>query len=181
MIQDHNEDITVQQSVVEMLTVASEFCLFFDQAESHSAEASLKFFQKIGPLLYLRGCLLPQVEPSDDSFAERFVTEEQWEYIFKSIRDKLKQNDGYFTIAENNEPAMASIAENIADVYQDLKDFVFLFGKNTYTARVIALFQLKSLFANRWGPAVLSALGAIHTIVSSDSEYGRQEDNFLLF
>lgn len=159
------DDLTRSRAVIEMLTVANEFCLFFEDAEKQEVSDILTYFHRLGPLLYLKGSLLPIAEVSDEAFAERFVTEEQWEDIFKTLRDKLGPEERYYIHDHNYDTQEASLADNLADIYQDMKDFVMLYQKNILESRQNAVAQIRSLFPGHWGPLVLQALGAVHRLL----------------
>lgn len=160
------ENLTQSKSVLEMITVAHEFCMFMEKAESYSQEDILNYFQKIIPLLYLKGSLLPIIEVADDSYVERYITAETWEIVFNELRNKLKPHDDYWTLeySDDTEATKASIADNLTDVYQDLKDFVILYTKNTQTARENAAHECKVHFETHWGIRLLNALKAIHML-----------------
>ena len=99
------------------------------------------FYQKLLPLLYLKGSLLPQLGAEDDTALEHFVTEEKWEEVFTHISKKLEKDDSYFLIddeayvVKGAENGKASIAEKLADAYQDMKDFVMLYQKGSHAAK----------------------------------------------
>lgn len=158
------EDLSKHRPVLEFLTVANEYCLFFEKAESYSMLDILEYFQKIAPLLYLKGSTLPAVAVTDAGFNERFVTEEQWEGVFKALREKFGGNDVFFFLDHNADSVEASISDKMADIYQDMKDFVLLFQKNHQYARECAVAEILSLFAAHWGPALIHALNACHHI-----------------
>jgi hypothetical protein len=164
-----NENPAVSRQVIEMITVAHEYCLYFEQAEKHEPDQILSFVQKIGPLLYLKGAMLPDKIEVDPEFAERFVTEEQWEGIFKTLREKFSGRDLYYTLDENNDSQQQSLADNLADVYQDMKDFVMLYQKAPMLSKSWAVKELKHLFDIHWGKILLNALGAIHTILNNEN------------
>ncbi len=157
-----HEDITVSPAVLEMLTVANEYCLFYEKADDCTMQDILDYFQKIAPLMYLKGSLLPGVQVEDPGPGERFVTEEQWERIFKTLRDKFGKNDIYYTHDHNYDSVESSVSDNMADIYQDMKDFVMLYQKNTVIARQQAIILIRDLFRSRWGPALLNGLTAVH-------------------
>jgi hypothetical protein len=159
------EDLSKSRPVLEFLTVANEYCLFFEKAESYSMEDILEYFQKMAPLLYLKGCTLPVVEVADASFNERFVTEEQWEEVFKTLRKTFGTSDVFFHLDHNADSVEASLGDKMADIYQDMKDFVLLFQKNHQYAKECAVAEIRALFPDRWGPALLQALNACHLIL----------------
>ncbi len=159
-----DENLAQSKSVLEMITVAHEFCLFIEKVDSYPQEDVINYFQKIIPLLYLKGSLLPEIEVADNSYVERYVTAETWEIVFNELRNKLKPYDNYWVLefSDDTEASKANIADNLTDVYQDLKDFVILYTKNTQTARENAAYECKLQFETHWGIRLLSALKAIH-------------------
>ena len=160
-------DPSTSANVLEMFTVANEFCIFTENAEKYNPEEVIQYYAKICPLLYLKGAILPLVEPDEDFFGERFVNEDQWENIYNSLLTLFPGKDDFYTLSyENadNVPLKASIAEHLADIYQDLKDFVLLYQKNHNYARQNAVFELKTLFKSHWGSRIASLLPALHTI-----------------
>ena len=78
-------DPATSANVIDMLTVANEFCLFTEKAEKYNPDEVLQYYAKICPLLYLKGAILPVVEPDEDYLGERFVNEDQWESIYNSL------------------------------------------------------------------------------------------------
>lgn len=169
------------KTVIEMLTVANEFCHFMEKIENYDKKDILEYLQKICPLLYIKGALLPQIDVNEESIAERYVTEEQWESIFNSTRKKLGDDDIYFYMnnhySNEDEPVKASLAENFADVYQDLMDFVLLYQKNSIEAKENSVSQCKSLFETHWGYRIINSQKAIHYLLYKDKDY--EYDNIL--
>lgn len=157
------------KSVAEMITVANDYCLFVEKAESYSIDLILSYLQKVCPLLYIKGSLLPDVEVTDDSANECFVTGENWESYFSMFNEKFGDKDLFWSIdidaITGIKPLQFSLAEQIADVYQDMKDFIMLYQKNIYTAKENAVFHLKRLFESHWGSRVILIQKAIHDIL----------------
>jgi len=159
------EDPAISKPVLEMLTVANEYCLFFEKAANYKVHDILSYFHKIAPLLYLKASLLPAVAIPDTEAGERFVTEEQWEGVFKTLREQFREADVYYIHDHNFDSVEASLSDNMTDIYQDMKDFIMLYQKNTTPARRHAIYQLLDLYRWRWGPALLTALGAVHHLL----------------
>lgn len=160
-------DPVASTNVLDMYTVANEFCLFTEKAEHYNADEVLNYYAKICPLLYLKGAILPAFQPDDDYFAERFVNEDQWETIYNSLLPLFADKDEFFTLSyetSDNIPLKASISEHIADIYQDMKDFVLLYQKNLAYAKQNAVYECKSLFLSHWGGKIAALLPALHSI-----------------
>ncbi len=155
--------------VLEFLRVAHEYCLFIEQAGDRERAEIYSFFQKLGPLIYLKGTLLPDISPDFPESAERFVTEEEWQEVFNFLRQRFLDDDEFYHVnyeeAIEYEAVKASLSENFSDIYQDLKDFVILYQKNTKDARQNAVFECKNLQTRRWGPKLLTNLRYIHFLI----------------
>lgn len=156
------------KQVIELLTVTNEFCLFSQKVDEYSKEDVITYYRRILPLLYLKGSLIKDVTPSNPELNERFVLEEDWESLFNIIRNKLYPNDHFWVCAdphnEDTEAEKSSIAECIADCYQDLKDFVMLYQRSQLSAKENAVHEVYDNFPAHWGPAITKALYALHLL-----------------
>ena len=168
------DDITLSKPIIEMVTVANEFCYYIDTAEDKSKKGVFEFIHRILPLLYLKGTLLPDIQPEYPEASERFVTQENWETVFTMLRDKFGKDDEYWIIdpqyINETEPLKASISENLADIYQDMKDFIMLFQKNTHAARECAIADFKLLFGSHWGYNIGNVITRIHHLLQEANE-----------
>jgi hypothetical protein len=170
----------ISVSVLELMRVAHEYCLFTENADVKKPDEILDFFRKLGPLLYLKGALLPLVQPEFPEANERFVTEEEWQAIFNEFRSMLMQVDEFYHVDHEEgvqyEAIKASLSENFADIYQDLKDFLLLYQKNTSAARQNAVHECRVLFECRWGIKLLENLRYVHYLLNKEEIERAEED-----
>mgnify|MGYP000978100820 CR=1 FL=1 len=138
------------RKVLEMVTVANEYCRFLEKAEEYEIYDLLQFLQKIVPLLYLKSALLPEVEVTDEDAVGHYVTEQQWEDIFNVLRSKFGDMDEFYFIDlqehSHHDPVKGSLAECFTDTYQDLKDFLILYQNPLRTFRENAVEECRKLF-----------------------------------
>jgi hypothetical protein len=168
------KEIVFSRKVVEMITVANEFCIFAEEIAKYDKMHILAYLDRILPLLYLKGSLLPDVVVSDESANMRFVTEEQWQDCYNDLKRILGKEDSFF-INENavtDDCVKYSLSENIADIYQDMKDFVQLYQQNTMATRENAVFFCKLYFESQWGCRAIRSMFAIHHLL-----YGNQSNS----
>ena len=162
-------EILKSKQVIEMLTVANDFTLFIEKAEDFSKEQITTYLQRILPVIYLKASLLPDFNVQDEEAIEHYITEENWEGIFNTIHAKLGEEDLYYYIDLNehtqHDALRASIAENVADIYQDLKDFILLFQKPIQTFQENAVKECKHLFQTRYGYSLVNCHTAIHYMI----------------
>lgn len=161
------------RNVLEMLAVANEYCVFIEKSDDFTTDELLGFLQKISSLLYIKGALLPIIEPSDPDANERFVTEEKWEMVFNALRAKFQPSDEFWfadaAFEENAELLKASMAEHFTDIYQDLKDFLILYQKNSIVAKENAVAECRRLFASHWGMRIANVQKALHHMIYPDN------------
>jgi hypothetical protein len=173
-------DPVYSKTVLELLTVANEYCLFLDKAENYDRQDILLFLQKICPLIYIKSSLLPVIEIEDEDAAEHFVTEEEWEGVFNTLHLKFGEDDIYYFIdpheRSNTDPVKASLAENFTDIYQDLKDFVLLYQKPRKASMEYAVFECKRLFETRYGFRLVRAHAILHYLLNKEGEKGELQD-----
>ncbi|HRY32290.1 MAG TPA: DUF5063 domain-containing protein [Bacteroidales bacterium] len=155
------------KQVLEMLTLANDYCLFLEKAGQYTPSEVRDYLHKICPLLYLKGSLLPDISDKEDELIPtHYTTEEQWESIYNTMKPLFGSMDKYqyhfFRDAFGLEQENCSLAENFADIYQDMKDFVLAYQARTYTAQQSAVFHCARLFKIHWGPRILESLPVIH-------------------
>ena len=161
-----DDDPVFSKKVLEMITVANEYCHFLEKAADYPIKEFLGFLQKIMPLLYLKASLLPDIEVTDEDATEHYVTEEEWEAMFNELRLKLAPYDLYLYLDHdpnnNTEPLRGSIAESVTDIYQDLKDFLLLYQKPLKIFKECAVRDCRHLFETRYGFRILDVMNAVH-------------------
>lgn len=158
--------------VLEFLAVAQKYCLFIEEIDKYDKQQIFDYMHKALPLLYVRGSVLPKVEPDNFEANEKYVTEEQWQNCFNEIREKLQKDDEYYFIENDNplnEPVKGSIADGLTDIYQDMKDFVILYQKPLRDAKKIALWEILELFKAHWGFRIANLLKVFHYSLYSES------------
>lgn len=175
---NYPDDPIYTKNVIEMLTVANDFCIFIESDESTENENIINYLQKVLPLLYLKGSLLNKVAVDDESANERFVIEEQWKNVFDVFKKKFEIYNVFFYVDEpftDSELVIeGNLAEDIADIYQDLKDFILLYQKNFYSSKQNAVNSCRILFYERWGIKSIRILGRIHSILKPEAESNLQ-------
>jgi hypothetical protein len=157
------------RQVLEMITVANEYCLFLEKADQYKPDELMSFLQKIIPLIYLKSALLPETEVFDESAVEHYVTEEQWEAMFNNLHNIFGKVDEFYFIDPNEkshtDPIKGSLAECFTDTYQDMKDFLLLYQNPVRTFKENAVKECKRLFETRYGLRLINAQFALHAIL----------------
>ncbi len=161
---DPNEPV-FSKKVIEVLTVANEFCLLIEKAESYERNDFLLIAHRILPLLYLKASLLTPVEASNPEIKDRYVNEEQYELIFHSLKRIFGFDDTFKGNVNNDSINTGSFSEYLSDVYQDIKDFLVLYQKPSMSAKENAINDCLLFFKNHWGYMALMCVTNMHHLL----------------
>ena len=164
------------KNVIEFVTVAAEFCAFLERAERMKRSTFVDTSLKILPLLYLKASMLPKCETIGDEALETYVTEEIYEILRINLSGLMADKDDYLDVfvqdmVYSDQPIKKSISEDLADIYQDIKDFIFVFqlGLNETMNDSLAICQEN--FGTLWGQKLVNTLRALH-----DVKYNQEEE-----
>jgi hypothetical protein len=185
MSEDINFEKVYTQVVTEFVTVAGEYCSFVENTLRFTKHDFLDKSRKILSMIYLKMSLLPKFDAIFDDDNEKFVTEEDWDFIHDAVKKKIGFHDEYREVFdplthEQLEQSTASIADNLADLYQDLKNFVSLYNVGSEEIMNDALWECQLNFEEFWGQKLLNALKAIHNVLFSGddlSDEGEEQDD----
>ena|ERR1035437_8977515 len=179
---DNNSDPVYSRNVIEFVAVANEFCKYIEHASELKGDEMLKIFQRILPLLYIKASLLPQLDSIFDDGNEKFVTESDYIIILEVLKEKFGTADDYLEvfdekINESETPVLSSISENMADIYQDMKDFLILYQTGTGEIMNDAVWECRLNFETFWGQKLVNSMRAIHKFIYSGEEIGKVEND----
>jgi hypothetical protein len=167
--------------VVEFTAVATEFCKYAEHASEIKGTDLLNIMQKLLPLLYLKASMLPKLEPFFEDGNEKFVSENDWNIIHDALKSAFGAANDYIELPDD--PAsgdegtiLSGIAEDFADIYQDMKNYVLLYQTGTDEVMNDAVWECKMNFENYWGIRLLNSLKAIHRFLSSGEDVGENEE-----
>jgi hypothetical protein len=173
------EHTVYSKNVIEFVTVCIEFCNWLENSKIENKKNFEWKALKILPLLYLKTSVLIKPDLVLDDFLEKFVSEADYEYIRNKVKTIMGKYDDYLEVFTNDinfseTPLVATISENIADIYQDIKDFLFNYRTAVTEIMNDALSEIVTQFETYWGQRLVNVLRAIH-----QTHYGNAdgEDN----
>lgn len=179
---ENSSEPVYSRNVIEFVAVANEFCKYAEHAGELKGDEMLKILQRILPLMYLKASLLPQLEPFFEDGNEKFITENDWVRVHDNLREKFGTADDYREVfdekaKETEEGIVSSISENMADIYQDIKDFLLLYQTGTTEVMNDAIWECRLNFENFWGQKLVNSMRAIHSFIYSGEEIGKIEED----
>ena len=163
------DDIVFSRNTVEFVTVAAEFCAYMEKSGEQPRKEFVETLLKLLPLLYIKAQMLPEEERISDDSLEQFVTEDSYEVLRMTIYDMLADKDAYLDVfvadmKYSDTPISKSISEDLADIYQDVKNFVCLFRIGINETMHDAIVDCRENFCRYWGQTLTNTLRALHDI-----------------
>lgn len=166
---ESSSQVIFDKNSIEFVTVAAEFCGFVERSRGMERKTFVDTALKRLPLLYLKASLVPDCELIGEDNLEVIVTEEDYEWIRRSVADIMGPLDDYLEVflpdmAYSEMPIKKCISEDLADIYQDLKDFVGVFQSGLNVTMNDALCLCKEHFAEFWGQRLVNTMRALHDV-----------------
>ncbi len=161
-------------STIAFVTAAAQTCLLVEKANEYERKEWREQLLRLLPVLYLRTRLLEPDETVMEEEPQRFVSEEDYNFVLIGMRELLGSDDAYLDVFVDqgiytDEVQTAYISEGLADVYQELKDMAAAFQTGEQAIMHDAVVLCRESFEKSWGRKVLAVLRAIHEI--SDTSY----------
>jgi len=181
-MEENNSDPVYSHNVIEFAAVANEYCKYAEHASELKGDEMLRIMQRILPLLYLKASLLPSLEPLFEDGNEKFVTETDWSRIHEAIGRIMGSADDFSAemgerLDDSGIPVPMSLSENMADIYQDIKDFILLYQTGTEEIMNDAIWECKMNFETIWGEKLLNVVRAAHRFLYSGKEIENATDD----
>ena len=162
--------VVYSKNVLEFVTVANEFCNLLEQTAEYPKKDFIGISLKILPLLYLKATVLPKTEEElADEFIEKAVDEGLYQHILNSVKNKMGQHDDYLEVftadmQHSDMPLSATVSEDLADIYQDIKNFIEAYKTAVTEIMNDALSELTGNFELYWGQRLVNTLRALHNV-----------------
>ncbi|SHF80107.1 DUF5063 domain-containing protein [Dysgonomonas macrotermitis] len=177
-----SQNIVFSKNVVEFVAVGVQYCSFLETFEEQTSSELSNKLTKLLPLLYLKATLLPEVEIEYDIYPEVSVTEDDYEYIVNRLYSTFKSNDTYLEVfledmKYSDTPISASISEDLADIYQDIKNFAAVYEQGLEESMYEALCSCSENFRLYWGQKLVNVLRALHSIRYSMNPEQEEDDS----
>lgn len=180
-----NNNSVYQPAVIDMITVAAEYCIFLEKLPTAGTTRRqfLDQITRVLPLIYVKAALLPAFDEMGTFDLPEVVTEADYEEVRQSLWRLLKGDDEYLEVftpdMQYSEGAMTrTISEDLADIYQDLKNFVAIFADRNEEAMQDAVVKVRDNFRQYWGQRLVNAMRPLHDLLYNQPEDTEEDDEF---
>ncbi len=171
-----DNNIVYSKEVIEFTAVANEYCHILDEASTYDGRSLLLVMQKLLPLVYIKALYLPVIESRIDEYTEKYVREEDWQSVRDILAVKFGEANDYIDInhdkGSTEELIYSDLAENLSDIYQDLKDFLMIYRIGTEEIMNDALWECRETFRLYWGQTLVNTIRAVHYALDEPDRIG---------
>lgn len=176
------ENPVCSHDTLEFVTVAVEFCAFLENSQGREKKDFVETLLKLLPLLYLKAVLLPRVESNGDFLPPDRITEQEYDFIRHIIFDILRKDDEYEELVcdqdmQTDVSQWKSISENLADMYQALRNFLYVYQQGIEDCMHDAIWALNDNFELYWGQNLVDSLKRLHYLCYSGNPIGDDDED----
>ena len=171
------KQIDITEAVRRFGDIAERYCAVVEQAATLSRNEFLLKVYSMLPELIDKAIHLPLVTCDDNEEVnleeetraraleeQARMSHENWWQLLSMLKVKFADWDTYWMVfdpTKESEAIHGSLANDIADIYRDLKEGVFLAALNEYPKRNV-IFEWRVGFDTHWGRHAVDALGVFH-------------------
>ncbi|NLC50633.1 MAG: DUF5063 domain-containing protein [Bacteroidales bacterium] len=187
MTSSNDNHIVYAPVTLDFVTVSVEFCSFLEKMEVTSRTEWSEIMLRILPLLYVKASLLPPIVDLEDELAEVFVSHEDYMLIANQVASVLGEEDVYLDVfvedmKYSDRPVSSFVSEDIADIYQDIRNFVSVYQHGLEETMINALKVISENFRLYWGQKLVNVLRPLHALLYKpladiDSDQNTEEED----
>ena len=159
--------LSSSEDVLAFRDVAIRYCTFIESRSQFTKQQFLRQCRLLLSELYLRAVHLPVFEPTSENVWAREMEHEAWDSLFLSLIELLGETGSYAEVYDpihpsESEPTQQHLADDLADIYRDLKEGIICWDSDSPERYELAVWQWKFNFEDHWGRHLTGALKAIH-------------------
>lgn len=157
-------------AVQEFIEAAGDYCRLIENAGQKQTNELFSDLQKVLPLLYLKAVLISKPKYCYEEEPKKFVSESDYAHIIDILQQKFEK---YLNRAPGL-PAIKSfqqgtgnfgVAEIFADIYEELKNFIRLYGTGIPQAMNDAVWVCRNNFELSTGIMLIESLKFLHSMI----------------
>lgn len=182
MEKEEKSQIVYHKNVIDFIAVAAELCHFLESEVEISRNEWVERILKLLPLLYVKTLLLPQASLLNDEVPPTFVREEDYARVVNRIAEVMGEEDTYLDVfvdemKYSDRPISAFVSENLADLYQDIRNLVSVYQFELSDQMEDALAVCQENFMLYWGQKLVNVLRPLHALKCRFEESGTDEES----
>lgn len=167
---------SVSRNGLAFIALANEFCHDIEHALEYEQEEFVAKMLKLLPRIYIAATDIPENDEDENYCVDPYLEEITYDRVKDNMSKLLGENDVYLEVFEedmkySDTPIANSISENLADIYQDLYNFVTMV-QDSYSGMInVLLVAIKDSFVSYWGQTLVNVQRALHNVKYNSTSF----------
>ena len=171
-----DENILSRNSL-SLIAMANEYCHEIEAALDKEREDFVTTMLKLLPRIYI---VIRDVVEKEDTEDLLFIDSYLYEDAYNNAREKvyrlLGEDDVYLEVFEedmkySDTPIATTVSENLADIYQELYNFVMTLQNAPTEVAGDVIYALKDSFKSYWGQTLVNVMRALHNLSYNEPDF----------
>jgi hypothetical protein len=153
--------------LLEFVKAANAYCAFLEELKGTEGRPFITDLVRHLSGVYATFISTGETEPVFETPSEPTVSEQEWSALFQKVAMILGPYNDILRIAkeeefDRSELVNHTISEDVADLYQELRDFTIIYSRGIEELMNDSAWELRERFTEHWGAKLLRALQALH-------------------
>ena len=163
------ENSKLAPNSLAFIALSNEFCSAIENAMEFEKDDFVAKMLKMLPRIYMTVTDIDIEESTEDFYALPYLDESVYDSVRSQIATLMGEDDVFLETFEedmkySDAPVSATISEDLADVYQQLYNFVASVRDVDTEAINSIIITCKEEFASYWGQTLCNVLRALHSV-----------------
>ena len=163
------ENSKLAPNSLAFIALSNEFCSAIENAMEFEKEDFVAKMLKMLPRIYMTVTDIDIEESNEDFYALPYLDESVYDNLRSQLASLMGEDDVFLETFEedmkySDAPVSATISEDLADIYQQLYNFVASVRDVDSQAIKSIIITCKEDFASYWGQTLCNVLRALHSV-----------------
>lgn len=163
------ENSKLAPNSLAFIALSNEFCSAIENAMEFEKEDFVAKMLKMLPRIYMTVTDIDIEESNEDFYALPYLDESVYDNLRSQLAALMGEDDVFLETFEedmkySDAPVSATISEDLADIYQQLYNFVASVRDVDTEAINSIIITCKEDFASYWGQTLCNVLRALHSV-----------------
>lgn len=163
------ENSKLAPNSLAFIALSNEFCSAIENAMEFEKEDFVAKMLKMLPRIYMTITDIDIEESNEDFYALPYLDESVYDNLRSQLATLMGEDDVFLETFEedmkySDAPVSATISEDLADIYQQLYNFVASVRDVDTEAINSIIITCKEDFASYWGQTLCNVLRALHSV-----------------
>ena len=163
------ENSKLAPNSLAFIALSNEFCSAIENAMEFEKEDFVAKMLKMLPRIYMTVTDIDIEESNEDYYALPYLDESVYDNLRSQLAALMGEDDVFLETFEedmkySDAPGSATISEDLADIYQQLYNFVASVRDVDTEAINSIIITCKEDFASYWGQTLCNVLRALHSV-----------------